>query len=117
VLVEDLTLLLTNHLLAPDGYEASAVPHTAQAEGEVIQEIDNLFRLSTHVVLVSNEVGLGLVPDNPLGRRFRDALGRVNQHAAEAADDVYLLVAGLPLRLKPVSSPPFQPATLGIADG
>ena len=52
------------------------------------------------VVLVSNEVGMGLVPPYPLGRVFRDALGRVNQAAAAACSEVYLLVAGLPLQLK-----------------
>jgi adenosylcobinamide kinase / adenosylcobinamide-phosphate guanylyltransferase len=51
-------------------------------------------------VFVSNEVGLGLVPDNPLGRRFRDAQGRLNQKMAGAADRVVFMAAGLPLVLK-----------------
>ena len=51
-------------------------------------------------VVVSNEVGLGIVPEHELGRRFRDLLGQVNQKAAHAADEVYLLVAGIPVRLK-----------------
>jgi len=51
-------------------------------------------------LMVSNEVGLGLVPENPLGRRFRDLLGTLNQEVARSADEVYLLVAGLPLRVK-----------------
>ena len=53
------------------------------------------------IICVSNEVGLGIVPETRLGRVFRDLLGRVNQDFAAAADEVYLLVAGLPLKLKP----------------
>jgi adenosylcobinamide kinase / adenosylcobinamide-phosphate guanylyltransferase len=53
------------------------------------------------IICVSNEVGLGIVPDTRMGRVFRDLLGRVNQDFAAVADEVYLLVAGLPLRLKP----------------
>ncbi len=52
-------------------------------------------------LMVTNEVGLGLVPEHPMGRRFRDLLGAVNQEAARSADEVYLLVAGLPIKVKP----------------
>jgi adenosylcobinamide kinase/adenosylcobinamide-phosphate guanylyltransferase len=52
-------------------------------------------------VVISNEVGLGIVPDTPLGRQYRDALGMVNQLVAAAADRVMLLVAGLEMDLKP----------------
>jgi adenosylcobinamide kinase/adenosylcobinamide-phosphate guanylyltransferase len=52
------------------------------------------------VLLVANEVGLGIVPDNPLARRFRDAAGRINQAIAAAAEEVQFIAAGLPLRLK-----------------
>jgi adenosylcobinamide kinase / adenosylcobinamide-phosphate guanylyltransferase len=54
----------------------------------------------TPVVLVSDEVGLGVVPESPAGRRFRDLLGAVNQRAAAAAQEVYLCVAGLGVRIK-----------------
>ena len=55
------------------------------------------------IICVSNEVGLGVVPDTTLGRVFRDLLGRVNQEFAAAADEVYLITAGLPLQLKPTA--------------
>jgi adenosyl cobinamide kinase/adenosyl cobinamide phosphate guanylyltransferase len=51
-------------------------------------------------IFVTNEVGLGIVPDHPLGRQFRDLLGQVNQEIAKQADEVYFLVAGIPWRLK-----------------
>jgi len=93
VLVEDLGLLLSNRLL-----EDEADGHVAEAGAGA--EVEALLRLPANVLLVSNEVGLGLVPPYPLGRVFRDALGRLNQHAAALADEVVLIVAGLPLRLK-----------------
>ena len=56
------------------------------------------------VVLVANEVGLGIVPDNPMARTFRDHAGRLNQAATRAADRVYFVAAGIPMVLK--GSPP-----------
>ncbi len=90
VLVEDLTLLLSN-LIAED---------ESLAEAQAAAELGAVLALDAHVVLVSNEVGLGVVPAYPLGRLFRDALGRLNQSAAAACAEVYLMVAGLPLQLK-----------------
>jgi adenosylcobinamide kinase/adenosylcobinamide-phosphate guanylyltransferase len=52
------------------------------------------------LIVVSNEVGLGLVPQTPLGRLFRDMAGRVNQLLAQESDDVYVIVAGLPWNIK-----------------
>ncbi|HEY2594181.1 MAG TPA: bifunctional adenosylcobinamide kinase/adenosylcobinamide-phosphate guanylyltransferase [Chloroflexota bacterium] len=90
VLVEDLTLLLSNHM-ERDG---------AAAEANTLREVEALLGLAANVVLVSNEVGMGLVPMDPVGRAFRDALGRVNQAAAAACAEVYFVVAGLPLQMK-----------------
>ncbi len=66
-------------------------------------EIDRITAASAtrQVILVSNEVGAGIVPENPVGRLFRDLQGLVNQRAAAAADRVFLTVAGIPLRIKP----------------
>ena len=63
-----------------------------------------LVHQSAPVYLVTNEVGLGIVPENTLARAFRDAAGEVNQTIAEAADEVYLAVSGYPLKVKPNAS-------------
>jgi adenosylcobinamide kinase/adenosylcobinamide-phosphate guanylyltransferase len=89
VLVDCLTLWLSNLLLA----EADIPAGTAALETV-------LRARKGPVVLVSNEVGCGIVPATPLGRRFRDAQGLLNQRMAALADQVELVVAGLPLRLK-----------------
>jgi adenosylcobinamide kinase / adenosylcobinamide-phosphate guanylyltransferase len=89
VLVDCLTLWLTNRLLAD-----------ADLDGEITELVAVLGRLAAPVVLVSNEVGLGIVPDNALSRRFRDAAGRLHQAIASRADRVTLVVAGLPLAVK-----------------
>ena len=57
--------------------------------------------------MISNEVGLGVVPPSPRGRAYRDALGRVNQLVAAHANRVYLMVAGLALELKELNARPF----------
>lgn len=89
MLVDCLTLWLTNRMLADAD---------VGAEGDVL--VSALRTRPSLTVVVSNEVGLGLVPDTPLGRRFRDAAGRLNQTVAAAADAVHFVAAGLPLRLK-----------------
>ena len=88
-LVDCLTLWLTNLMLAERNWEKEAA---ALAE--------MLGRQKSPVVLVTNEVGLGIVPDNALARRFRDAAGILNQMIARAADEVEFIVAGLPMRVK-----------------
>lgn len=94
VLVDCLTLWLTNVVLA--GQDAAAA--TLGLASMVRQ-------LAGAAVFVSNEVGLGIVPDTPLGRRFRDEQGRLNQAMAAACGTVILITAGLPLQLKPQPAP------------
>lgn len=89
ILVDCLTLWASNLLLAEADADA-ATAHLCAA----------IAAARGHVVLVANEVGLGIVPDNALARRFRDVAGRMNQAIAAAAGEVVLLAAGLPLRLK-----------------
>jgi adenosylcobinamide kinase / adenosylcobinamide-phosphate guanylyltransferase len=69
-----------------------------QAEAAALESVAS--RPPFSLILVSNEVGLGVHPETELGRRFRDALGLVNQAAARAADEVVLMVAGCPLTVK-----------------
>ena len=99
VLVDCLTLLASNALLSA-GEDASP----QQSEAEVLAEVDSLLAVCRSSdatwIMVSNEVGLGLVPPYPLGRLYRDALGRANQRIAAAADRVLFMVAGLPMRVK-----------------
>jgi adenosylcobinamide kinase/adenosylcobinamide-phosphate guanylyltransferase len=89
VLVDCLTVWLSNLMGAG---------RDADAEGDAL--VAALVRVTGPVVLVSNEVGLGVVPDNALARRYADALGILNQKVAAAADRVILMAAGLPLVLK-----------------
>ncbi len=104
VLVDCLTLLVSNVLM---GLGESA--DLAEAELAVLDEVSGL--LSAHrqagntFIVVSNEVGLGLVPDNPLGRLYRDVLGRANQILAGHADRVYFLVAGLAMDVRAALAP------------
>jgi adenosylcobinamide kinase/adenosylcobinamide-phosphate guanylyltransferase len=88
-LVDCLTLWLSNVMLAGGDVEA---------ESERLLAV--LASAPGPLVAVSNEVGLGLVPETPLGRAFRDAQGRLNQRVAAAADRVIFMAAGLPLSLK-----------------
>lgn len=99
VLVDCITLLASNVILAlPETSDEQA------ADAALNTEIDLLLAAyaasSAAWYVVSNEVGLGIVPAYPLGRLYRDALGRANQRLAAAADRVLLMVAGLPLTVK-----------------
>jgi adenosylcobinamide kinase/adenosylcobinamide-phosphate guanylyltransferase len=89
VLVDCLTLWLSNLLMAGKQPDAEA--------GVLCRALHDAVG---PVVLVSNEVGMGLVPETPLGRHFRDAAGRLNQEIAALADHVVFIAAGLPLVLK-----------------
>ena len=96
ILVDCITLLVANCL--GDGQPP------AEAKKRALQEIRALASLlkkkDCNYILVTNEVGQGIVPDNALARLYRDVLGRANQILAAQADEVYLMTAGLPLRIK-----------------
>jgi len=91
-LVDCLTMWLTNMMMQGLGDE--------KIQGEVVRLSKAVANLSASVVLVANEVGLGIVPESPMGRRFRDLAGWTNQQMALVCEQVVFVAAGLPLRLK-----------------
>jgi adenosylcobinamide kinase / adenosylcobinamide-phosphate guanylyltransferase len=93
VVIDCLTLWLTNLLV--DGLDARQIDARV---GELAAELE---RRRFHAVLVTNEVGLGIVPDNALARTFRDAAGRAHQRLGRTADELYFGMMGQLVRLKP----------------
>ena len=89
ILIDCLTLWLSNILLAE-----------RDVESEIADLVDILPQRNAPLVMVSNETGLGIVPDNALGRRYRDLSGIMNQEIARVADNVIFVAAGLPLVMK-----------------
>jgi len=104
VIVDCLTLLITNILLEHQADRSDGMPLLQLQEEAVMREIEALLtecrRMQAEIFLISNEVGMAVVPPTSLGRAFRDIAGRVNQAVASGAEEVYLLVAGLAQRLK-----------------
>lgn len=107
VIVDCLTLLISNVMLAAD----DSVP-AREVERQVDREVECLLaacvRAAGVVIIVSGEVGMGLVPDNPLGRFFRDLHGRANQRIAVECDAVYQMIAGIPLDVKALAGRSWQ---------
>jgi adenosylcobinamide kinase/adenosylcobinamide-phosphate guanylyltransferase len=93
VVVDCLTVYAAN-LLEAEGEDRDAVERRVQTLCDALQVVN------CQVIVVSNEVGSGVHPVSPLGRTYRDLLGEINQRVASIADDVVLMVAGLPLALK-----------------
>jgi adenosylcobinamide kinase/adenosylcobinamide-phosphate guanylyltransferase len=106
VLVDCLTLWLSNLLLAGRGADA--------VETEVAELVRELSLRRHHVVLVSNEVGLGIVPESGLGRIFRDLAGRTHQQLAAEADEVYFAALGLVMRLIPAPVVALRPGQIPV---
>jgi adenosylcobinamide kinase / adenosylcobinamide-phosphate guanylyltransferase len=109
IVVDCLTLLVSNAMIGPEAmtnFDESTFDEVA-AEQRAMAAIDDLLAWHTghaaSMVIVSNEVGLGIVPAYLLGRVYRDTLGRVNAHVARVADAVVMLIAGLPIELKSLS--------------
>ncbi len=101
---EDITSDLQSGIILQPVVAEVRPPDYAKLEASIMAELEKLVAAirerDVNLILVSNEVGMGLVPPYPLGRAYRDLLGRVNQRLAKLADEVYLVVAGLPIELK-----------------
>lgn len=97
VIIDCLTILISNLLLS------------GEKEIATLKKIKEFFRTlkkrNLTTLIVSNEVGMGIVPENRLGRSFRDIAGQTNQIVAKLADEVYLLEAGIPVKIKGKHSP------------
>jgi adenosylcobinamide kinase/adenosylcobinamide-phosphate guanylyltransferase len=91
-LLDCLTLWLSNVMAHTDGDNA-----VRSRSAELVAAIE---RFEGSCIIVSNEVGFGIVPDNPAARKFRDFAGILNQKMAQAADDVYFMAAGIPMKIK-----------------
>ena len=100
MLVDCLGLFVSNHLLA-QGEDTGDESKIEAVLTEVARFAKAARDAECHVIVVTNEVGMGVVPAYPLGRLFRDLLGWANQIVAEEADEVYLCVVGEPVRIKP----------------
>lgn len=107
VVLDCVSMLVANILLQAGEDVELSVEQTARLEQRAVAEVEAICRVCRQagvaLFLVSNEVGMGVVPPYPLGRAFRDVLGRVNQVLARQADRVYFLLAGIPWELKPVA--------------
>ena len=105
VVIVDCITLLVNNIFSQYSDQSGEQINAPLIEKGVIAEIGELIECTKQIdasfIIVTNEVGLGLVPANRLGRLYRDLLARANQMLAQAADEVYLMVAGLPVPIKP----------------
>jgi adenosylcobinamide kinase/adenosylcobinamide-phosphate guanylyltransferase len=104
VIIDCITLLI-NNIIQQYGQQSDEEIEAALIEKAVMAEIEELVNYidqsGAHFIIVTNDVGLGLVPAEKVSRLYRDLLGKANQILAEHADEVYLMVAGIPVTVKP----------------
>jgi len=105
VLVDCLSVYVSNQMVVAmhTYHDTMSVSQLADLEAGILADIRNAFKACSQAdlaVVVSNEVGLSLVPESFLGRAYRDVLGRVNQVASLWADEVYFVLSGIPIKIK-----------------
>lgn len=100
-----ITLYVSNHLFSQLGKVEGDNLVADNINDYILQKIDNLICIlreaNIDIFLVTNEIGWGLVPPDPISRLYRDIVGRVNQKLAEAADEVFVVMLGIPVKIKP----------------
>ena len=105
VVIVDCITLLVNNIFSQHSDQTGEQLDATLIERQLIAGVSELVecigRVNANFIIVTNEVGLGLVPANRMGRLYRDLLAKANQMLAQAADEVYIMVAGLPLPIKP----------------
>jgi len=105
ILLDCITIMITNLMMEEDlDWDNICFEDLQRVEDKISCEIEKVITAARQsqgqVIVVSNELGMGLVPEYPLGRAFRDIAGRMNQKLARSADEVYFVVSGIPMRLK-----------------
>lgn len=109
IFIDCITLYITNMLLCNDvrssaNYSGTSMENPMLIQVKILAEIKKLSQVcrksKSDIIIVSNEVGLGIVPDNTVSRVFRDIAGNANQLLADEADEVYFIIAGIAQRLK-----------------
>ncbi|MTI68921.1 MAG: bifunctional adenosylcobinamide kinase/adenosylcobinamide-phosphate guanylyltransferase [Firmicutes bacterium] len=103
VLLDCITVMISNLLMDSDiDFDKASSDDIDKLEESVFKEVKELLKVinNKNLILVTNEVGMGLVPHYKLGSIFRDIQGRVNQYLAKKADEVYLAVSGIPMKVK-----------------
>ena len=106
ILLDCLTNMISNIIFEIYDGSWESIPGSIleKTDRTVLSEVNKVLefgkRYSGDIIIVSNEVGMGLVPENSLGRYFRDIAGTMNQITAEKADEVYLVVSGIPVKIK-----------------
>ncbi|MFZ5965604.1 MAG: bifunctional adenosylcobinamide kinase/adenosylcobinamide-phosphate guanylyltransferase [Bacillota bacterium] len=106
ILLDCVTIMVTNLMFEHKNVDWNKVSYETvdQIEASIREQFQMLIQVirqhQVHIIMVTNELGMGIVPENRLSRIFRDIAGRINQMIAQEADEVYLVVSGLPVKLK-----------------
>ncbi|MBN1495376.1 MAG: bifunctional adenosylcobinamide kinase/adenosylcobinamide-phosphate guanylyltransferase [Spirochaetes bacterium] len=106
VLLDCVTIMINNIMVVDSrvDWDTAGMDEVDRVEKSIRKEMDDIMRIASEhdreLLVVSNELGLGIVPAAPLGRHYRDIAGKINQMIAAAADEVYFLVSGIPLKIK-----------------